>query len=113
MVRALSQTPDASLLCPARFDADERWHRLIMMEGTQVALQLDPSGTLSWSSSVPLEERQIRQQAARLFVPLPFPREAAAHLPADLAESFLRMSPFVHLASASLGKRCSKRFSVR
>ncbi len=107
-IRAFARTPDESLLCPARFDTCGQWHRVVTIDGKQVVLQLAPSGTLSWSSSDLLEEHLIRQQAARLFVPLPFPREAAAHLPADLAASFLQMSPYLHLASASPGEALIK-----
>jgi hypothetical protein len=52
-------TPER-LLRPDSFDERGRWHRLVEIDGTQVAFQLDPSGTLCWRSSWHMEQQQIQ-----------------------------------------------------
>ena len=95
-------------LRPDYFDEQGRWHRFVEIEGKQVALQVDPSGIVSWKSVERVENDHVQARLARLFVLLPFPKEAATHLPEDLAARFLRVTPLVHVASATLGEALIK-----
>jgi len=107
LFQGASSTPER-LVRPDSFDERGRWHRLVEIDGTQVAFQLDPSGIFCWGSQERMEQRQIQRALDHLFLPLPFPKKAGAHLPEALATRFLRHSPLVHLASASLGEALIK-----
>lgn len=104
----LSHPTSQQYLRPDVFDQQGTWYRLIEVDGKQVAVKAERSGMVSWWSSDVVTTARVVQQIERLLLPICLPQEATGHLPAALADHFIRIAPLVHIASASLGEAVIK-----
>lgn len=92
----------STFIRPDCFDAEGNWYRLLQEQDGLIAIKVDDSGAISWSSSANHDSASVKKIVRRLVVPINLPHDATIHLPKTLAMSFKKFAPLVHISSASL-----------
>ena len=87
---------------PDCFDSTGSWYRLLHEHGDLLAIKVNDSGVVSWSSSANHDSASVRRRIKKLIIPIELSENATTHLPEKLIMNFKRFAPLVHISSASI-----------
>lgn len=93
---------------PDLFDQDGTWRRCVFINDAPVLVTAMRSGRVDWESPSEVCDSAVIQRIEGMLIPMRLSDKASAHLPPALRKRLERLSPLVHIASASLEEAVMK-----